>query len=217
MSTLPIVLSAISHFHSKYHFPTPTTSRSVTCALEGAQHTFCRPSVSVKIFTPDHLTSLAAFDYKTSCSFVFLRTVWRIFIEFFSLLRFNKVANLRFDDFSWTPVGFDLHIRRSKTNQHAKGNFVSVSKNSNPLLCPVSLTLLYFKRLHYSSGFLLSSMKGGTPDSDNAVSYATALWDLRRRLTKVGIDPTGFGEHSGRQGGTTVVALAGASVEELML
>ena len=64
---------------------------AVTRALQGAKRSFGRPSVSAKILTPDHLSSLASHAYKPKCSFVFLRTVWRIFIELFGLLRFNEV------------------------------------------------------------------------------------------------------------------------------
>ena len=159
VSTLLTILSAISHFHLKFHFPTPTTSRSVTRALEGAKHSFWKPSVSAKIFTPDHLLALSAVARKHSYSFVFLRTGWRIFIEFFGLLRFNEVANLRYEDLIWTPIGFDILIKKSKTDQHAKGDYVSISRHSNPVLCPVSLTLLYLKRLNYTSGFILPSLK----------------------------------------------------------
>ena len=75
MSTLPSILAAILHFHSKYHFQSPTTSCSVTRALEGAKRSFGKPSVSAKIFTTDHLTSLSTLARKPSCSFVFLRTM----------------------------------------------------------------------------------------------------------------------------------------------
>ena len=217
MSTLPIVLSAISHFHSKFHFPSPTSSRAISRALEGAKRSFGTPSVSAKKFTADHLSTLSRVANKPTCSLVFLRTVWRIFIEFFGLLRFNEVANLRFEDISWTPIGFDILIRRSKTDQHAKGNFVSISRNSNPLLCPVSLTLLYFKRLNIQHGFILPSFKGKQPNFEKPLLYSSALQDLRRTLKSVGIDPSGFGEHSGRRGGTTAAAASGASIDELML
>ena len=217
MSTLPLVLSAISHFHSKYHFQTPTSTRAVTRALEGAKRSFGKPSVSAKIFTKDHLSTLSTRVYNSNCSFVFLRTVWRIFIEFFGLLRFNEVANLTFDDVTWTDMGFDLSIRKSKTDQHGKGDFVSIFKNSDPLLCPVALTKLYFKRLSYASGYLLPTFKNQKPNSTCPLAYSTALRDLRSSLTFVNIDPSGFGEHSGRRGGTTAAAISGASVDELML
>ena len=60
MSTLPIVLSAISHFHSKFHFPSPTSSRAISRALEGAKRSFGTPSVSAKFFTADHLYIIAS-------------------------------------------------------------------------------------------------------------------------------------------------------------
>ena len=217
MSTLPIALSAISHFHYKFYFASPTISRSVSRALEGAKCSFGKPSVSAKVFTSDHLLSLATAAYKPSCSLVFLRTIWRIFIEFFGLLRFNEVANLHFEDLTWTSIGFDLFIRKSKTDQHAKGDFVSLSRNFNDLLCPISLTMLYFKRFNLSSDFLLVSIRGNIPDSSKPLAYATALKDLRKCLSLVGIDPSGFGEHSGRRGGTTAAAAAGVSIDELML
>ena len=137
--------------------------------------------------------------------------VWRIFIEVFGLLHFNEVANLHFDDISWTPIGFDLIIRKSKTDQHAKGSFVSISRNSNSLLCPVSLTLLYFKRFNIKHGFLLPSLKGHLPNYDSPLSYSKALKDLRKSLKSVGIEPSGFGEHSGRGGGITAAAASSLS------
>ena len=217
MSTLSTLLSAISHFHSKFHFPSPTTYRAITRALQGAKCSYWRPSVSAKIFTPDNLSSLASIAYKPNCNFVFLRTIWRIFIELFGLLHFNGVSNLQFEDIKWTTIGFDLKIRKSKTDQHGKGDFVSISQNTNPMLCPVSLSLWYFKRLNYSSGFLLPTLKGHWPLSDKILSYTTALKDLRKVLSLIDIDPAGFGEHSGRRGGATFAASAGAPIDELML
>ena len=217
MSTLVHALSAISHFHSKSHYDSPTVSKSITRALEGAKRSCGRPSVSVKIFTVDHLFLLASQAYDSTCSLVLLRTIWRIFMEFFGLLRFNEVANLKYDDITWNSNGFDVFIKKSKTDQHAKGDFVSICKHKNPIICPVSLTLYYFKRLSIKSGFLLPSLRGKTINTSAPLLYNTALRDLKKCLSKVGMDPSGFGEHSGRRGGTTAAASAGASLNELML
>ena len=63
----------------------------------------------------------------------------------------------------------------------------------------------------------MPSLKGKTLVSRSPLLYNTSLCDLHICLTKVGIDPTGFSEHSGRRGGTTAAASAGASIYELML
>ena len=217
MSTLVPALSAISHFHSKFHFDSPTVSKAITRALEGAKRSHGRPSVSVKIFTIEHLKKLSNLAYSPSCSLIFLRTIWRIFIEFFGLLRFNEVANLTYDDIIWHSDGFDLFIKKSKTDQHAKGDFVSFIKNCDPSICPIALTIFYFKKLTIKQGFLLPTFKGRIIDYFNPLLYNTALRDLRKCLSKIGIDPSGFGEHSGRRGGTTAAASVGASIDELML
>ena len=63
----------------------------------------------------------------------------------------------------------------------------------------------------------MPSFRGKTIVTSSPLLYNTTLRDLRKCLTKVGINPEGFGEHSGRRGGTTAAALAGASIDELML
>ena len=120
MSTLPQFLSAISHFHVKAHLPSPTLSCAVSRALEGAKHSFGKPSVPRRIITLEHLRIFGDHAFSDQISFVRIRTIWRIFMEFFALLRFNEVASLTFDDLIWTPSGLDLFIRRSKTDSTPK-------------------------------------------------------------------------------------------------
>ena len=216
-SSLPSVLAAISHFHCRFYFPSPTTSRSITKSLEGAKRLYGSPSVSRKIFTKSMLASLHSLTLSTGASFAFIRTVWRIFIEFYGLLRFNEVSNLLYSDILWTDLGFDIFISKSKTDQTRKGDWVSVAAQPGSSCCPVAFTRRYLSLLPYDSGFIMPSLKNSIPDPKSPLKYSTALRDLRSALTKVGIDPTGYGEHSGRRGGTTAAAAKGASLDELMI
>ena len=63
----------------------------------------------------------------------------------------------------------------------------------------------------------MPSLKGKTVSNNVPLCFNTALCDLCKCLTKVDINLNGFGEHSGRRGGTTTAASAGASIDELML
>ena len=216
-SSLPTVLSAISHYHCRFYLPSPTTSRSITRSLEGAKRLYGSPSVSRKIITKSMLLSLFALTLCNTASFVLLRTVWRIFIEFYGLLRFSEVSNLQYSDILWTDLGFDIFISKSKTDQTRKGNWVSVAAQPGSSSCPVAFTRRYLSLLPYDSGYIMPSLKNSIPDPSSPLLYNTALRDLRSVLTQIGIDPTGYGEHSGRRGGTTAAAAKGASVNELML
>ena len=107
-------------------------------------------------------------------------------------------------------------ICRSKTDQHAKSSWVSVTRNKDPKICPIRLTHLYLHRLGYTSGYLMPAMSGRKPDQKTALRYNTALLDLKSLLKSIGINPQGYGEHRGRRGGTTAAAAAGAPILELM-
>ena len=63
----------------------------------------------------------------------------------------------------------------------------------------------------------MPSLSNGIPDSNSPIKYNTALRDLRSALRLIGLDPQGYGKHSGRRGGTTAAAVKGASLNELMI
>ena len=216
-STLPTILSSISHFHCRSYFSSPTISRSVTRALAGAKRIFGSPSTPRRIITKSMLASLFTLTLRPDTSFIVVRTVWRIFMEFYGLLRFSEVSNLTFSDISWTDVGFDIFISKSKTDQTRKGFWVAIASQPSSPACPVAFTRKYLSLLPYNSGFIMPSVTNSVPDSTSLLKYNTALRDLRSVLRLIGIDPQGYGEHSGRRGGTTAAANKGATLDELMI
>ena len=216
-STLPGVLSAVSHFHCRSYYTSPTLCKSVSRSLLGAKKLFGSPSVPRKIITKEILDALFDLTTVPNVSFVLLRTVWRVFMQFYGLLRYSEVSNLTISDISWTDVGFDIFISRSKTDQTGKGNWVSVAAQPGCARCPVSFTKRYISFLSYQSGFLMPSCSNDIPNGSVSLLYNSALRDLRSALRLIGIDPQGYGEHSGRRGGTTAAADKGATLDELMI
>ena len=216
-STLPPILSAVSHFYSRYYLTSPTTSRFVTRSLEGAKRLFGSPSVFRKIITKTILQSLISLTFQPDLSFIHFRTVWQIAIEFYGLLQFSEVSNLVFTDIIWNDLGFNIFIAKSKTDQTRKGDWVSVASQPDSAWCPVALTCRYFSLFKSNSGFLMPPSKNNVPDTTRSLKYNTALRDLRSTLALIGIDPSGYGEHSGRRGGTTAAAAKGACLDELMI
>ena len=60
-------------------------------------------------------------------------------------------------------------------------------------------------------------MTAKKPNSSFPLKYHSALSDFKCLFKFFNIDSTGFGEHSGRRGGTTAAAAAGADINELKL
>ena len=210
MSTLQPALAAITHYHSRYHFPSPSQSTAVQKAMEGAKRVHGSPCVPRKIMTLDILKICIANLSLPSSNFVKLRTVWRMTIEYFGLLRFNEIQNLCTTDITFDSTGMFIYIERSKTDQRGVGDHVRVLNHADSTICPVRLTRLYLDKLGYQQGVMLPSLRGKIPNPKVAITYKTALRDLKNTLISIGVDPTGFGEHSGRRGGTTAAAAAGA-------
>ena len=178
---------------------------------------FGSPSVPRKIITKSIPSSLFSLTLRQNVTFVLFRTVWRIFIEFYGLLRFSEVSNLTFSNITWTGLGIDIFISKSKTDQTRKGDWVAIASQPGSPECPVSFTRKYLSMLPYDSGYFMPSLKSSVPDPTTPLKYLTALRDLRSVLRLIDVDPQGYGEHSGRCGGTTAAANKGATLTELMI
>ena len=213
------MLSAISHFHCRNYMSSPTTSRAVTRSFEGAKRLFGSPSVPRKIITKSILDALFSLTLLPNASFITFRTVWWFFIEFYGLLRFSKISNLTFSDISWSNLGLDIFISKSKTDQSGKGDWVYVASQPDSPSCPVLFTRKYLSLLPFDSGFIMPSIKHSVPDATlHLLCHTVPLCVIYATfLRQIGLDPQGYREHSGRRGGTTAAAAKGATLNELRL
>ena len=151
------------------------------------------------------------------------RTLWRINMEFFALLRWEEVANLRVQDIKFHGNHMDIFIKKSKTDQLRRGASVRVARHwEKPHACPVNITLIYIRMLKYSSGQnglmqprIITTKHGQAGAPDSRLSYSRALQDLKDMIEATGRDSSSYGEHSGRRGGATAAAEAGAEWTDL--
>ena len=93
------------------------------------------------------------------------------------------------------------------------------SNLSEPRYCPIELTKKYLKFLGSNyQAFLLPQCHPANPKKPNPekfVNYTTALDDFRDLMNTLGYPGKDFGLHSGRRGGATHAAEAGADVHDL--
>ena len=116
-------------FIQEFFFDSPTVSRSVTRCLEGAKGLFGSPSVSRKIITKEILCSMISLSFNSSLSFTVFRTIWRVAIEFYGLLRYSEVCQLLVSNIRWTDLGFDIFIKKLKTDKTCKGDWSPLPGN----------------------------------------------------------------------------------------
>lgn len=148
---------------------------------------------------------------------------WKVNMEFYGLLRWDEVSNLRTQDIQATPEHMDVFIAKSKTGQLKQGTQVRISRQQQePHACPVNITFMYIRMLQYPqgcNGYLQPriSSEGGVQKGipHTKLCYSHALQELKQMLDRLGLDGKQYGEHSGRRGGATAAAEAGAKWTDL--
>jgi len=157
-------------------------------------------------------------------------TMWRILIGHFAGLRWSETTNLRYADIGRENdfLVISIKIKKNDQFQHGSTRKLTASPELGPL-CPVAFTEAYSRLLGYdetSNGFMQPKFQAikpvplpmGTilvPLKEEKVGYNTSRANLRHALSKIGLNPDLYGEHSPKVGAITLAAARGASRTEL--
>ena len=216
MSKINLTIAAVADRHLAEHMKSPTLDPSFRKMVAGIRRQLVRPS---KVRAPLDLEILEeAFkliegggrlqDWRTRC---------RLNLEFYGMLRWAEVSELRTEDLIFDTTGLVLHIRRSKTDQLGVGSYVRMNMTDLEH-CPVEITRLYLQKLNYGTenGYLQPQVRSYKDGRQSGVwykklGYSTALEDTKASMAILGRNPAEYGEHSGRKGGTTAASEAGVS------
>lgn len=224
---------AIAHEHKKQFLPSPTEHPTIRLLLRSIRRHLSRPRQPVAPLGPDHLLKINTHLQKkgNSAPLELWRTAWRANIQYYSACRFSEINALTRSEvqFREQPVPhLTLYIKKSKTDQNSEGLTKYVyAVSSEPLLCPIRLTKLYFARLSLHlpkgtpyQGFLQprirfdKSKNFQIPLPTFNIGYSSCLDETRQLLRDLNIEGR-FGEHSGRRGAATQIALNGGSVLDI--
>ncbi len=132
------------------------------------------------------------------------------------MARRSELCSLRWEDVTATEDGLEIRVRRSKTDQDARGAVVAVPRGQHADTDPVRLLRRYREALGVDTGPLLRSVTrhrqaGSGPLSPDAVHRI-----VRGAAERAGLDnPERYTAHSLRAGGATVAYKAGHPVSTI--
>ena len=134
--------------------------------------------------------------------------------------RESEIVNLRAEDVWFDTIdGKDgkqervlfLFEEKSKTDQERSGHQVVFGSAEDPSVCPLRWAERYMEMRDKKSQFFFHQVS-----NVEGLSTTTPNTRLKQWLTRIGVDPTEFGSHSGRAGGTTAATRHGVPVHKLM-
>ncbi|MEI8396326.1 MAG: site-specific integrase [Rhodospirillaceae bacterium] len=217
---LGVILAAVGMAHRLAEMPDPTTSQKVRLLIKGVRN--IRGTASARrqplyaLLRPDQTSSdlervLAGIPDFT---LVGRRDRALLLIGFAAALRRSELCALTVHDVEPTERGIILTIRRSKGDQAARGQMVTLPFGSSPH-CPVGALTAWTAAAHITEGRLFRAIDRHGNLGETLSPGAVALI-LKRRLKFAGLDPSAFSAHSLRSGFLTSAADNGANVWDLM-
>lgn len=133
---------------------------------------------------------------------------------FSGAFRRSELAALEFGDLKFTAEDLVIDLRRSKTDQEAKGREVGIPFGTDRLTCPVRSLKTWLGRRHIDCGPVFRSVGKSGRLSQLALASDSAAWIIRQAARRAGINGDVSG-HSLRSGHVTTAARAG--VPELVI
>lgn len=129
--------------------------------------------------------------------------------------RRSEVVALEVADLRLTADGFEITIRRSKTDQEGTGHTLGVPFGSTPTTCPVRTVLAWQSAGHVDAGPLFRSLKNGRPTS-RALDGRDLARIVQAAAARAGLDPAQLAGHSLRAGLITQAARHGKAERDIM-
>ena len=147
-----MIAAAVAHHHAGATLTSPTIHSAVRKVFAGIKRQAARPVTPRGPLTFSILEEAASI-VRQEGSLQGWRTLWRLNMQFYALLRWDEVSALRARDFNFHADHMDIRIKRSKTDQFHQGAAVRVARLKDaPHACPVNLTWIYLRMLKYPEG-----------------------------------------------------------------
>ena len=137
-----------------------------------------------------------------------------LLVGFSGAFRRSEIASLEVADLTFTAEGLIINLRRSKTDQEAKGREVGIPFGADEVTCPVRSLKTWLARANIELGPVFRSVGKSGRLSHRPLAPDSVAWIIRQAARRAGIRGNVSG-HSLRSGHVTTAARAG--VPELVI
>jgi integrase len=203
--TLRRRLAALASAHRDEGLVDPTKHPLVRRVMQGIDRVHSGPQHQV---SPLLIEDLARIIARMGDTLMDVRDRALLLVGFFGALRRSEIVALDFTDISATDIGIRLTIRKSKTDQTAKGRSVFLKRRQDAL-CPARALTAWILAVGHCGGPLFPNRRRDELGGIHALSDKAVSLIVKRHVAAIGLDPVRFSGHSLRAGFATSAALAG--------
>jgi len=131
--------------HKQAQLQDPTTAEAIKMVLSSKKRSELRPTTEAKAMSLQELELQMAL-LSNNGSNKALRDKLLLLLGFGGGFRRSELADLKVDDITFKAYGFDILVRKSKTDQHGKGFTKQFVRSSKAHMCPVATLENYLEK-----------------------------------------------------------------------
>lgn len=210
-ATLTRRLAAIRLTHEGQGYQTPTQDKAVRAVLQGIRRDIGITQDKKAPLTVERMASLVSYCTGTITG---LRDKALLLIGFAGAFRRSELVALTVNDLEYTPEGIKVTIRKSKTDQEAKGQVIAIPNGLNFRIVDALKTWLNAADIH--EGALFRQIKKGGHIQTGALTDRSVANIVKHYASLAGLTVKDFSGHSLRAGFITSAAVSGADLFKLM-
>lgn len=208
-STIGRRLAGISVAHQLAGHESPTRHAAVTAVVTGIRRTLgTAPDQHAAAGIGEVRRMVARLDLDTLAG---LRDRALLLAGFALAARRSELVALEVADLEDRDEGMAVTVRRSKTDQEARGTTRALPYGTDPETCPVIALRAWLTAAGITSGPVFRGVDRWGRCSDRALSAEAVADVVKRSAARAGLDPDRYSGHSLRAGFCTTAAARGAS------
>ena len=212
VSTIRRCLSAISMTHKRAGAPNPAETGEVQGVMEGISRTKGIAPTQKRPLTIEilrHLLQCVPDDLRGA------RDKTLLLIQFSGALRRSELVDLRVLDLEFMPDGLKLRVRKSKTDQEGRGDFIGIVRGDHADTCPIRALKAWLGMADVQNGPIFRPITRHGYIGTRAMTGGSVARVIKGYVEEAGLNPTVYSGHSARAGFITTAALAGASERQI--
>lgn len=211
-STLERRLVSIGHSHRHSHLENPATDPAVRAVWDGIR----REKGSAKARKNPALTKLIRkMIAALPATNLGARDRALLLLGYAGALRRSELVNLAVSDLELADEGLIITLRKSKTDQNARGRRIGIPFGNYEETCPVRAVRNWLDVSGITEGALFRAVNRHGQVQPGQLGDKPVATVVKRSLTAAGFDPKNFAGHSLRSGFATMAALAGSSERDI--
>lgn len=204
--------AAIRYAHRVAGLEPPTNAEAVKAVTRGIRRMIGTAQVQKAPATAAAIASMI--EGLSDASIIGLRDKALLLLAFAAALRRSELVDLKVNDVERVERGIILHIRRSKTDQEAKGEEIAVPHGHQ--LQPVAALDAWLAAAHIEAGPIFRAVDRHSNVGKRALSDRSVARVIKRAARAAGLDEEIFSGHSPRAGFVTTALEHGADLLKIM-